>query len=246
MPRNRKGRKRLPYAFVTGCDHGVGLALAEQLAGRGYAVAACRLNDQETQLDRLAERYPNQIVILPLNIASDESVAGAASQVPFPALDLLINNAGILGHMENGPEEDLDFALMQRVINVNAFGALRVTVALLPLLRKGVGKTVVNISSEAGSIRDCERTGWFGYCMSKAANNMQGTLIHNTLRREGGRVFQMHPGHVATYMRGHLDTTARITPEVSAAGILSTVLDQQHPMGNRPLYLDYQGKELPW
>ena len=47
-------------------------------------------------------------------------------------------------------------------------------------------------------------------------------------------------------MRGHLDTTARITPEVSAAGILKTVLDTQHPVLERPLYLNYQGKELPW
>ena len=83
------------------------------------------------------------------------------------------------------------------------------------MLRRGTDKTVVNISSEAGSIADYKRTGWFGYCMSKAANNMQGALIHNTLRREGGRVFQIHPGHVATYMRGHLDTTARITPDIS-------------------------------
>ena len=236
----------MKYALVTGCDHGVGLALAEQLVQRGYAVAACRVDEHERQIDDLAQRHPGKISLLTLDISSDESVKSAVSAYPFPWLDLLINNAGILGHMENGPEEDLDFALMQRVINVNALGTLRVTAAFLPLLRKGADKTVVNISSEAGSIHDCERVGWFGYCMSKAANNMQGALIHNTLRRAGGQVLQIHPGHVATYMRGHLDTTARITPDVSAAGILKTVLDTPHPTGDRPLYLDYQGKELPW
>ena len=148
--------------------------------------------------------------------------------------------------MDSGPDVPLDFSLMQKVMNVNAFGTLRVTTALLPMLRRGSDKTVVNISSEAGSIGDCERTGWFGYCMSKAANNMQGALIHNTLQREGGRVFQIHPGHVATYMRGHLDTTARITPDISARGILQIVLDEAHPVKDGPLYLDYQGKELPW
>jgi len=236
----------MKYALVTGCDHGVGLALAEQLVQRGYAVAACRIDENEKQIDALAMRFPGFVTVLPLDISSDDSVQRAVSAFPFPALDLLINNAGILGHMESGPEAELDFALMQRVLNVNAVGTLRVTTAFLPLLRKGTDKTVVNISSEAGSIRDCERTGWFGYCMSKAANNMQGALIHNTLRREGGRVYQIHPGHVATYMRGHLDTTARITPEASAAGILKTVLDEPHPLRERPLYLDYQGKELPW
>ena len=236
----------MKYALVTGCDHGVGLALAEQLVSRGYSVAACRINENEKQIDETAAKYPGRMVILPLDISSDEIVSRAVALYPFPALDLLINNAGILGHMESGPDSPLDFALMQQVMNVNAFGALRVTAAFLPLLRQGREKTVVNISSEAGSIGDCERTGWFGYCMSKAANNMQGTLIHNTLRQEGGRVFQIHPGHVATYMRGHLDTTARITPDVSAAGILNTVLDTPLAVLNRPLYLDYQGKELPW
>ena len=236
----------MKYALVTGCDHGVGLALAEQLIQRNYTVAACRINENESQLDSLAANHPGQMTILPLDISSDESVMRLASSFPFPALDLLINNAGILGTMDSGPDALLDFSLMQKVMNVNAFGTLRVTTALLPMLRRGTDKTVVNISSEAGSIADCKRTGWFGYCMSKAANNMQGALIHNTLRREGGRVFQIHPGHVATYMRGHLDTTARITPDISARGILQIVLDEAHPVKDRPLYLDYQGKELPW
>jgi len=236
----------MKYAIVTGCDHGVGLALAVQLAERGYTVAACRINQEERLIDALAEKHPDQILVFPLDISNDLSVKALVDCIPFPYLDLLINNAGILGRMEDGPEDDLDFNLMQKVININALGTLRVTAALLSLLRKGKEKTVINIASEAGSIQDCERIGWFGYCMSKSANNMQGALIHNTLRKEGGRVFQIHPGHVATYMRGHLDTTAKITADISAAGILKTVLDEPHEIGNRPLYLDYKGKELPW
>nr|AHF25618.1 short-chain dehydrogenase/reductase SDR [uncultured bacterium Contigcl_23] len=236
----------MKYALVTGCDHGVGLALAAQLAERGYTTAACRINPEERLIDALAEKHPDRILVCFLDISDNRSVKALAAGLPFPHLDLLINNAGILGRMEDGPEEDLDFDLMQKVINTNALGTLRVTAAMLSLLRKGQGKTVVNLSSEAGSIQDCERTGWFGYCMSKAANNMQGVLIHNTLRQEGGRVFQIHPGHVATYMRGHLDTTAKITPEISADGILKTVLDEPHEIGDRPLFLDYRGKELPW
>lgn len=236
------------YALVTGCDHGVGLSLARCLAERGYTVAACRLNENETQIDALAAEFPDSLRVFSLDIGDDHSVASlrAAVEAAFPCLDLVINCAGILGHMEPGPEEPLDYSLMLQVINVNALGTLRVTAALLPLLRAGRDKTVINISSEAGSIGDCERTGWFGYCMSKAANNMQGALLHNTLRREGGRVIQMHPGHVATYMRGHLDTTARITPDVSARGILAVALDGDLPLRDRPLYLDYEGKELPW
>ena len=235
----------MKYALVTGCDHGLGQSLARQLIARGYMTVACYLNEPPAEL---REVDLGTVSFVQLDIGSDENVRKARDAIEkiVPALDLLVNNAGILGEMETGPDQSLNYDLMQRVINVNAVGTLRVTAAMLPLLRRGTEKTIVNISSEAGSIADCERTGWFGYCMSKAANNMQGTLIHNSFRKEGGQVFQIHPGHVATYIRGPLDITAKITPEESAKGVLKTVLDTHWPVRDRPLYLDYRGKELPW
>lgn len=235
-------------ALVTGTDHGVGLALAQKLLERGYFVIALRLNEKEDQIDLLKKEHPNQLEIVQADIGSDDNVLAAASAIKgiTDHIDLLINCAGILGDMEKNLGDDLDFDEMLRVINVNALGALRVTNALCELVLNSTGKTVVNISSEAGSIADCERTGWFGYCMSKAANNMQSALVHNNLRKSGAKVFAIHPGHVATYMRGHLDTTAKITPDVSAEGILHVVLDETHPLNDRPLYLDYTGSKLPW
>ena len=206
-------------ALVTGTDHGVGFSLAKKLLSRGYFVIAVRVDETEKQIDALQSSYPDQMVI---------------------------NCAGILGDMSKNLGDDLDFDEISRVINVNAIGTLRVTNALSSLVLNSTEKTIVNISSEAGSIADCWRTGWFGYCMSKAANNMQSALVHNNIRKLGGKVFAIHPGHVATYMRGHLDTTAKITPDVSAEGILYVVLDTPHPINSRPLYLDYTGKELPW
>lgn len=238
----------MKYALVTGCDHGVGLSLARLLAERGFTLAACRLNEKETQIDALAQAHPGRITVFPVDIGSDQSVRALCEAVSaaFPRLDLVINCAGILGVMDPGPDGHLDYDLMLRVFNVNALGALRVSTGLLPLLRKGGDKTIVNISSEAGSIADCGRTGWFGYCMSKAANNMQGALLHNTLRQEGGRVIQIHPGHVATWMRGHLDAEAPLTPDESAAHVLSVVLDTPRPVRDRPWYLDHLGREMPW
>ena len=236
------------YALVTGCDHGLGPALARGLLRRGFTVLACRLNPDEHEIEALSRDFPDTCHVLEVDIGKDASVEELKEEAAkrVPCLDLLVNCAGILGVMEDGPGEPLDYDLMAEVINVNALGALRMTAALLPMVERSQLRTVVNISSEAGSIRDCERTGWFGYCMSKAANNMQGALIHNTMRLKGGQVIQMHPGHVATYMRGHLDTTARLTPEASAQRVLQTVLDRELPVRDRPLYLDDSGKELPW
>lgn len=235
-------------ALVTGTDHGVGFSLAKKLLSRGYFVIAVRVDETEKQIDALQSSYPDQMAIVCADIGSDESVFKASNDIKnlTDHIDLLINCAGILGDMSKNLGDDLDFDEISRVINVNAIGTLRVTNALSSLVLNSTEKTIVNISSEAGSIADCWRTGWFGYCMSKAANNMQSALVHNNMRELGGKVFAIHPGHVATYMRGHLDTTAKITPDVSAEGILHVVLDMPHPINSHPLYLDYTGKELLW
>ena len=235
-------------ALVTGTDHGVGFSLAKKLLSRGYFVIAVRVDETEKQIDALQSLYPNQMATVCADIGSDESVFKASNDIKnlTDHIDLLINCAGILGDMSKNLGDDLDFDEIMRVINVNAIGALRIINALSLLVLNSTEKTIVNISSEAGSIADCWRTGWFGYCMSKAANNMQSALVHNNIRELGGKVFAIHPGHVATYMRGHLDTTAKITPDVSAEGILHVVLDMPHPINSHPLYLDYTGKELPW
>lgn len=238
----------MKYALVTGTDHGLGLELARELLRREFFVVACRMNPEEKQVDRLMDNYPDRMSIVRLDISDDRSVVAMKEQVAtlVPQLDLLVNSAGILGDMDKVLGDELDYAEMLQVINVNAVGTLRVTNALLRLIMMSEMKMIVNISSEAGSIQDCFRQGWFGYGMSKAANNMQSALVHNNIRESGGKVVIIHPGHVATYMRGHLDTTAKITASESAKGILQVVLDSILPVEERPLYMDYQGQKLPW
>ncbi len=228
--------------------YGLGLELARELLLRDFYVVACRKNPEETQVEEMMALFPDHMAILPLDIGDDKSVAALENQVAalVPHLDLLVNNAGILGDMQKILGDDLDYTEMLQVLNVNAVGTLRVTNALCGLVMKSTLKMIVNISSEAGSIQDCFRQGWFGYCMSKSANNMQSALVHNNIKKDGGRVVVIHPGHVATYMRGHLDTTARITATESAKSILKVVLDKPLPVEERPLYLDYRGVRLPW
>ena len=135
---------------------------------------------------------PNQMAIVCADIGSDESIFKASNDIKNMTdhIDLLINCAGILGDMNKNLGDDLDFDEIMRVINVNAIGTLRVTNALSSLVLNSTEKTIVNISSEAGSIADCWRTGWFGYCMSKAANNMQSALVHNNIQKLGGKSLQ--------------------------------------------------------
>lgn len=236
------------YALVTGADHGVGLALVTNLLARGWTVLACRLNPSEKQVDALKAEYADTLAIIELDVSKDESVSNMASMAAslVPHLDLVINNAGILGDMEKEFGEDINFNQILTIFNVNAVGPLRVSNALSALVMKSTLKTIVDISSEAGSIHDCYRVGWWGYGMSKAANNMQGALVYNNIRDKGGRVIQMHPGWVKSLIKGFYEDEADITPDESAKGILHTVLDTELPVEERPLFLTYQGERLPW
>ncbi|MBR6706517.1 MAG: SDR family NAD(P)-dependent oxidoreductase [Clostridia bacterium] len=231
-------------ALVTGCDHGLGPALADGLENLGWRVVRCALEAEEEAAERDGRR-----IKLRMDISRDDSVRAAAAEVSrlIPRLDLLVNNAGILGDMEKTLGEDIDTQEILRVFNVNALGTLRVTNALTPLLKRSEAPVVLNVSSEAGSIGTCWRHSWWGYCMSKAANNMQGAIAHNALRAFGGRVIQMHPGHMATYMRGHLDETARFTPAEAAERILRTLFSPDLKAADEhPLFIDLDGKEMAW
>lgn len=229
------------YAVVSGTDHGLGAELIKELVARGYSVLAGRYGMSEEN-----SAVQDGIIYFPLDLTDQRSIEYFAEEAHkiTDKIDLLINNAGILGDMKKTIADPLDREDIRHVIDCNAIGTLMLTNALYSLISRGEQKLIVNISSEAGSINDCYREGWFGYCMSKAANNMQGALVHNLFKQIGGRVIQMHPGHVRSYMRGHLDETGKLTPAESAAAILKTVLDTELPSTDRPLYIDYQGKRL--
>ena len=98
---------------------------------------------------------------------------------------------------------------MQRLINVNSLGPLRVANAFLPLLSQGEMKRLCFVSSEAGSIERAQRTAWYGYCMSKAALNMGVKLVFNRLRPQGYTVRLYHPGWMRTYMGGDKERKRR-------------------------------------
>ena len=137
-------------AIVSGTDHGLGASLVTELAYRGYRVIAGRLHlEKETE--------DGQTAFLPLDLSDQDSIERFAARAGklVQSVDLLINNAGILGNMRSTICDRLDRNDIRRVIEVNAIGTLMLTNALYPLIEKGEGKMVVNISSEAGSVSEC-------------------------------------------------------------------------------------------
>jgi NAD(P)-dependent dehydrogenase (short-subunit alcohol dehydrogenase family) len=230
-----------PVVFISGAGRGLGLCLTDLFLKNGYTVLAGQYRVTEG-LARLAAHSGGSLHCIPLDVIDDDSVAAAAAAANSLTahLDVLINNAAICED-ECGRIEQVDFESVAQIMNVNTLGPLRLSKTFLPLLRKGNLKTIVNISSEAGSIADCWRKGMFGYSMSKAALNMQTRLLSNYLGDDGFRVLSIHPGWMRTDMGGK---NAEIEPVEAAEGIYSIVTS---PAPNTDvLFYDYKGAPLKY
>jgi NAD(P)-dependent dehydrogenase (short-subunit alcohol dehydrogenase family) len=228
----KAGQIEKPTVLITGAGRGLGLCLARRFRDGGFLVYA-GIRAPSEGLKALAGPDLHE---LEFDVSNDRSVNAAAGNLS--ALDILINNAAICED-EGGRIESLDLERVANIMNVNAFGPLRVTKAFLPLLRAGGMKTIANISSEAGSISDCWRKGMFGYCMSKASLNMQSKLLYNYLQEEGFRLLSIHPGWMKTDMGGK---NADIEPKEAAEGIYQII--KTRDAEGKDLYIDYKGKTL--
>jgi NAD(P)-dependent dehydrogenase (short-subunit alcohol dehydrogenase family) len=210
--------------MVTGASRGIGLALARELASRGWHVlAGARHPSEACSLQAAArEAKPGTIDILALDVRSDESVRGAAEEAAgkVRALDALVNNAGVFPEEGNEQLEDLPLALFEEAFSVNVVGVARVTRAFLPLLGAAVHPRVVNISSLAGSIARKEDARHYCYSVSKAALNMLTRTMAAELRPRGITVVAVTPGWVRTELGG---PQAPLSAEESARSLGRTI-----------------------
>jgi NAD(P)-dependent dehydrogenase (short-subunit alcohol dehydrogenase family) len=228
--------------LVTGANRGIGLEFARQLLARGDRVyAACRHPGRALALTELAAAHPGHLAILPLDLASERSIHELARELAglTEALDALINNAGVLIGGERfgalGAKALIDsFA-------TNAAGPLLLAQALAPLLAKGERATVLNVTSELGSLARATRFGTPSYAISKAALNMATRQMAHALAPLGISALCVHPGWVRTDMGG---ATAPLAPRESVAGLIR-VLDAV-TAADAGRFLDHTGAELPW
>lgn len=237
-------------ACVTGADRGLGFALAIQLLSQGCKVFAGRYMPEWDQLEQAKASYGERLCLIDMDVSDDDSVGRAAATIASRTdrLDVLVNNAGIAGDSHTEIFSEIDFQRMIKLFNVNALGPLRVTNALVSLLLNSESKLLVNISSEAGQIRQTWREGWYGYCMSKAALNVQSNIVHNQIKKRGGRVLVVHPGWMKTYMSGKLNEDAELDASESARRIVETMMKYaaEQAIGKHPPFVDYNGDEMSW
>ncbi len=207
-------------ALVTGANRGIGREVARQLAERGYKVLlSARDGEQAAAVAReLAQSTGASVTPLTLDVSDEQSVAAAAEWVRAHVgrLDVLVNNAGIgsdFGVSGVAP----DFDAIQRALDTNFYGAYRLTVALLELLRASAHPRIVNVSSGMGGV--AEMGGWSpGYRVSKAALNAMTRILSTELKDDGFLVNSACPGFVNTDMGGPMG--AKKSVQDGAAGIV--------------------------
>jgi NAD(P)-dependent dehydrogenase (short-subunit alcohol dehydrogenase family) len=217
-------------ALVTGANKGIGLEIARQLAQAGV-MPIIGSRDAERGKAAVASLSAEGLAAtsVQLDVTDEASIAAAATDIEtrYGRLDILVNNAGIFDFTD-APPSRASIPAVRRVFETNFMGALAVSQAMLPLLRKSPAGRIVNLSSSLGSlsVNSDPSSPYFaqryiGYNASKAALNMLTIQLTEELREAGIVVNSVSPGFVKTDLTGY----GTMTPKEGAR------LPVQHALG---------------
>ena len=237
------------YALVTGANKGIGFAIAKGLAEMGMSVwmgARDRARGEAAVAELQAEGLDVRLLIM--DVADDASVMHAARALgaEIHALDVLINNAGILSCVMVPPSQTC-LEDMKAVYEVNLFGPVRVTQAFLPLLKAADGARIVMMGSGVGSLTLItdptsiySSVNFLDYTSSKVALNAVTVSFAKELETFGIKVNAVEPGHVRTDLNGN---RGLLTPaEGAATAIKMAMISADGPTGG---FFGSHGRQ-PW
>ncbi|MFF4451998.1 SDR family oxidoreductase [Streptomyces goshikiensis] len=239
-------------ALVTGANKGIGHEIAAGLGALGYSVGVgARDRDRRAAAVEKLRAGGADAFGVPLDVTDDQSVTEAAELVERRAgrLDVLVNNAGISGELGPGWAQDptaVDFGELRRVVETNVIGVMRVTNAMLPLLRRSASPRVVNVSSRLGSLTLQTDPGvetgpvMAVYAPSKSFLNAVTVQYARQLADTNILVNAVCPGLVATDFNGFHGP--RTPGQGAAVAIRLATLPDGGPSG---AFFD-DGGEIPW
>jgi NAD(P)-dependent dehydrogenase (short-subunit alcohol dehydrogenase family) len=228
-----------PVAVVTGANRGIGLEVCRQLAELDYLVVLGSRDVEKGHRAAASLERADRVTACQLDVADDGSVLAAAAWVTaeLGRCDVLVNNAAIL-YDTWARAESADLGVVHEALETNLFGAWRVTLALLPLLRQSPRGRIVNVSSQGGSLASMG-AGTPAYHVSKAALNALTRTLAAELRPAGVLVNAVCPGWTATDMGGG---GGRPVAAGAASVVWAATLADDGPSGG--FFRD--GKPVPW
>ena len=234
----------MPKVLITGANRGIGLELARQYVADGWDVIACCRNPKDAEdLQSLAG---SSLRLCPLDVTDHQAITALADELRDEPIDVLINNAGIIGPVPVAENIELqhfgtiDYSVWERVIRINTFGPVKMAEAFLPHVLAGKQKKIVNVSSTVGSITERD-TAAFAYATSKTALNKAMTLLASQLKEQGVAVALVCPGYVKTRMDFG---TADVEIPDSAKGI--RLLVENLTLAESGSFTRYNGEKIAW
>lgn len=223
--------------LITGAGRGIGLEFARQYAETGWQVhATCREPKSASELLTL----PGEVTVHKLDVTHPKQIGHLQRELEGVPIDLLINNAGVIGPREHSIG-NMDYDAWEEVLRINTLAPIRIAEAFLDNILASEKKLIVSLTSVYGSIGSNNSGGSYVYRSSKAALNAAMRSLAIDLRDEGVTVVVFHPGWVRTDMGG---PNATVTPQDSVAG-MRALIDLLKPSQSGHFY-GYDGAEIPW
>ena len=220
--------------MITGANRGLGLEFARQFYNEEYRViATCRNPKDANKLNAIGD-----IDVHSLDVTEDKSVAILADKLRGENIDILINNAGVIGQRDGFGK--LDYDIWAETMDTNVFGPMRVAEAFRDNVMNSKKKQMIFITSRMGSITEAVPNAYV-YRSSKAALNMAVKCLSAELEEKGLIAVLFHPGHVQTDMGGQ---AAPVTPQKSIEGMKNQIVALTRDDNGR--FLSYDGHQIPW
>jgi len=235
--------------LVTGSNRGIGLELARNYAMRGWnVIATARKPETATELQAIAAEYDN-VLVEQMDLLDHAGIDALAERLKDIPIDVLLNNAAILGEPNDQNLGSFDYELFGRVIDVNVIGTTKMAEAFLPHVEKSDMKKIVAITSTQGSIASVRSGSIAFYNTSKAALNMIMRSNSRALKNKGVTVALISPGQVDTDMMNlALDRAGvkfkLLTPQESAEAVINVIDQYNLELSGR--FVAHTGTEIPW
>lgn len=194
--------------LITGANRGIGLEFTSQYAADGWTVIAC-CRDPEGEgsedLRAIAAGSDGRVTLETMDMLDHGSIEAVAAKYEGTAIDVLLNNAGIIGpvpiqdHLGAQHFGTIDYDVWDTVIRTNTFAPIKMAETFLEHVLAGDQKKIITLSSTVGSFQE-DVTPAFCYCTSKTAVTKAVQLLSEALKDKGVVAMAFCPGHVKTRM----------------------------------------------
>lgn len=238
-----------PTVLITGANRGIGLELARNYAKQNWQVyATARRPEAADDLKAIAAEHP-KLSIEKLDVLDHAMIDSLAKKLNGQPIDVLLNNAAILGEPNDQKFGARDYELLNRIMATNVAGPMKMVEAFVEHVARSQEKKIVAITSGQGSIASLRNSGIVFYNMSKAALNMGMRSNSFELKPRGITVALISPGAVNTEMMQLALNRAGVTfPLLTAVDSAAMVIDviSKYDLDRAGTFLSHEGTEIPW